>query len=161
MSNAPTLPADYCWQPGGEGDRPCLLQWLVATYAELWPAQTTFSHLTQTVAQYWSGTAGQLLWIIQGVGAPVGERVAVVWQAIAVDQVTGDRYPHILLLRVAPAHRRRGLGTALMQAVQAQAHRQGYGQIGLQTFSRNTGAIAFYQRLGYQSHSLLLTKPLT
>ncbi|MGB0560450.1 MAG: GNAT family N-acetyltransferase [Spirulinaceae cyanobacterium] len=158
LSNLPSrfrLPDGYGWQWGSESDRPCLEQWLVAAYAELHPEQASFVHLTQTVAQYWSGAAGLLFWITQG-----SERVAVVWQAMALDQVTGDRYPHVLLLRVLPTHRRRGLGTALMQAVQYQAECEGYGQVGLQTFSHNAGAIAFYQHLGYQVHSVLLTKPL-
>ncbi|NEO83610.1 MAG: GNAT family N-acetyltransferase [Spirulina sp. SIO3F2] len=130
------------------------MQWLQRTYAEVCPEQQEFRHLAATLAQYWSGGQG-LTWITQST-----TRVACLWQAMAVDQITGDRYPHVLLLRVVPDHRRRGLARTLMATVQTQAQQQGYGQVGLQVASHNSAALAFYHALGYQTRSLLLMKSL-
>lgn len=150
-----SLPPSYAWQAGTAEDRGALLAWLQRTYAEVCPQQQTFGHLATTLTQYWSGGQG-LIWITQNTA-----RVACLWQAMAIDQVTGDRYPHVLLVRVVPDHRRRGLGRALMATVQAKAQQQGAGQVGLQVASQNAGALAFYTALGYQPRSLLLMKDLS
>ena len=56
---------------------------------------------------------------------------------------------YVASMWVAPAHRRTGLGTILMDAVQLWARSRGIGEIRLMVTSSNSIATAFYQRLGY------------
>jgi ribosomal protein S18 acetylase RimI-like enzyme len=64
-------------------------------------------------------------------------------------------------LYVSPEHRRRGIATALLAIAQSWAEARGDRQIGLQVFANNPAAIALYEKMGYQTHSLWLTKPLS
>jgi ribosomal protein S18 acetylase RimI-like enzyme len=56
---------------------------------------------------------------------------------------------YVASMWVAPAHRRTGLGTMLMDAVQLWALSHGAGELRLMVTSSNSIATAFYQRLGY------------
>ena len=56
---------------------------------------------------------------------------------------------YVASMWVAPAHRRTGLGTMLMDAVQLWACSHGAGELRLMVTSSNSIATAFYQRLGY------------
>jgi ribosomal protein S18 acetylase RimI-like enzyme len=75
--------------------------------------------------------------------------------------VSGDRYTHIFLIYINPEHRRRGLGTALMQHAEAWALERGNRQIGLHVFVENVPAHYLYQQLGYASQAIFLRKHLT
>jgi ribosomal protein S18 acetylase RimI-like enzyme len=50
---------------------------------------------------------------------------------------------------VAPTHRRTGLGTMLMNAVQRWAQNLGARELRLMVTSRNATAISFYEQLGF------------
>ncbi len=52
-------------------------------------------------------------------------------------------------LAVAPEHRRKGWGKALMQEVEKALAARGCPKINMQVRNSNTEAIAFYRRLGY------------
>jgi RimJ/RimL family protein N-acetyltransferase len=52
-------------------------------------------------------------------------------------------------LMVAATHRRRGIGTALLESVEAWAREAGVRKLELHVFPHNTAAIALYERLGY------------
>jgi RimJ/RimL family protein N-acetyltransferase len=52
-------------------------------------------------------------------------------------------------LMVAAAHRRRGVGRALLAAAEEWGRRNGIGKIELHVFPHNTAAIALYGRAGY------------
>ena len=60
-----------------------------------------------------------------------------------------DDEAHLLLLAVASAQRRRGVGSALMSWLEATALTAGIGVIHLEARARNSEARAFYHRLGY------------
>lgn len=51
---------------------------------------------------------------------------------------------------VAPDHRSSGTGRALAQAVVAWARDAGFQTLVLDVADENTGAIAFYERVGFQ-----------
>lgn len=132
------------------------------TYRELLPDEN-FGHLAQTVEQYFSGQT-PLWWVepedsSQSNCHPV-RRVACLWLGNAVDQIRGDRHTHIFLLYVDPDHRRRGIGSALMQWAETWAKERGDRQIGLQVFQSNQTALTFYQNLGYQAQAFWMVKPL-
>nr|WP_081588105.1 GNAT family N-acetyltransferase [Gloeocapsa sp. PCC 7428] len=136
------------------------------TYKELFPEQD-FSHLARTVEQYYSKETP--LWWVELANQqenypsllaprPSPLIVACLWAGNAIDQVKGDRYTHIFLLYVVPEHRRRGIGTALMQYAETWAKKRGDRQIGLQVFRCNQSALNLYNHLGYQSASIWMVK---
>ena len=61
---------------------------------------------------------------------------------------------HILLLAVDEAHRRRGLGTALVHWMEKTALVAGIGIIYLEARLNNAGARKFYETLGYREFKL-------
>jgi ribosomal protein S18 acetylase RimI-like enzyme len=151
------------------------------TYGELYPNQE-LGHLAQTVEQYFSNQT-PLWWVecqensseeaeilpvlpsssnlnpkdrVQNLKSVVG----CLWLGNAIDQATGERHAHIFLLYVAPEHRRRGIGAALVIRAENWARARGDRQIGLQVFLSNQPALNLYQKLGYQSHSVWMLKSL-
>jgi ribosomal-protein-alanine N-acetyltransferase len=60
---------------------------------------------------------------------------------------------HIVSVAVDPIHRRRRIGTALLSALNEKLAEEGIEQIHLEVRKGNTGAIAFYQRMGYRPSS--------
>jgi ribosomal protein S18 acetylase RimI-like enzyme len=181
------LAPGYQLRRGTGLDRALLVKFMQSTYRELYPTQD-FAHLSQTVEQYLSSET-PLWWVereepnlvaaaISAGSSAAGNSsasnssasnssasnssvtVACLWMGIAVDQTTGWRYPHIFLLYVRPDHRRRGLGLALMRQVESWAQSRGDNQIGLQVFAHNQPALKLYEKLGYQTQSLWMIKPL-
>ena len=59
-------------------------------------------------------------------------------------------------LMVAAGYRRRGIGTALMQAAESWARESGIGKLELHVFPYNTAAISLYEKLGYEQEGLRL-----
>jgi len=153
----------YYLRTGSSLERSLLVKFMQQTYQELFPEQD-FSHLAQTVEQYFSNSTP--LWWVEAEEKAELEQVrqhwltpvACLWVGNAVDQIRGDRHPHIFLLYVLPEHRRRGLGKALMRYVEDWALSQGARQIGLQVFESNQPALNLYQQLGYQTQSLWMVK---
>jgi ribosomal protein S18 acetylase RimI-like enzyme len=66
------------------------------------------------------------------------------------------RRGHVEMLVVSAAHRRHGVGQALMQEVASWARRQGAAEIVLTVWAGNEAAEAFYDRLGYRALSRVL-----
>jgi RimJ/RimL family protein N-acetyltransferase len=69
--------------------------------------------------------------------------------------VSRDPHPaseHVadLGLMVARAHRRRGIGVALMEAAEAWARSVGVRKLELHVFPHNEAALGLYRRLGYE-----------
>lgn len=146
----------YVLRRGSRRDRARLLKFLSRTYEETAGTQT-FTHLEQQISRHLSEQTP--IWWVTSEKAGVGT-VGCLWLGNAIDQQRGDRHSYILMLYVAPDHRRQGIATALMHHAQNWATARGDRQIGLQVFADNPGAIALYRKLGYQTHSLWLTKSL-
>ncbi|MBU0494260.1 MAG: GNAT family acetyltransferase [Chloroflexi bacterium] len=51
---------------------------------------------------------------------------------------------------VSPGHRRQGIGSALMRAVEHRLAAAGCPKLNLQVRATNRAVVAFYERLGYQ-----------
>ncbi|MGL4502998.1 MAG: GNAT family N-acetyltransferase, partial [Planktothrix sp.] len=83
------------------------------------------------------------------------------WLGNAIDLADGERTAHVFLLYVAPEHRKRGIGSALMVHAQQWATGRGDRKISLQVFTNNQPALNLYQKLGYQPQSLLMRKILS
>jgi aminoglycoside 6'-N-acetyltransferase len=63
-------------------------------------------------------------------------------------------------ISVAPEWRGRGVGSALMHAAEGWAAEQGATRIVLDLAAANEGALRLYQRLGYETHGLLMDREL-
>jgi len=61
----------------------------------------------------------------------------------------GSRTGYIVTLDVAPAHRRLGLATRLMEAIEAQARDAGCTALALHVHTGNAAALRFYRKLGF------------
>ncbi|RAM48915.1 MAG: GNAT family N-acetyltransferase [Hapalosiphonaceae cyanobacterium JJU2] len=158
----------YCIRHGSSLDRALLVKFMQLTYQEMF-STGDFSHLAQTVQQYFSSQT-PLWWVdFLGMEKDTGKSsfphsstssVACLWMGNAIDQVTGDRHAHIFLLYVVPEHRRRGIATVLMQYAEDWAKKRGDRQMGLQVFQSNQAALNLYSHLGYETQSLWLKKLL-
>jgi ribosomal protein S18 acetylase RimI-like enzyme len=56
----------------------------------------------------------------------------------------------VYYVAVRPRYRRQGIGTALMERVEAGVARLGCPKINLQVRASNEGVVSFYRKLGYQ-----------
>lgn len=158
------LPAGCVLRRGTGLERSLLVKFMQRTYQEIAPGHS-FEHLAQTVEQYFS-TDTPVWWvepplIAAAEGRPsVSQPIACLWLGSAIDQVRGDRHAHIFLLYVAPEHRRRGVGAALMRQAEVWALERGDRQIGLHVFQSNQPALNLYAKLGYSPQSVWMVKPL-
>ena len=150
----------YAIEQGSTVDQALLVKFMQRTYQEQFPNQN-FSHLTRTVEQYLSRDT-PLWWVYdeQETKNQHQSPIGCLWVGNAIDQVSGDRHPHIFLLYVMPEYRHRGIGKALMNYIENWAKQRGYGQIGLQVFQTNIPALDLYHQLGYQEQSLWMVKSL-
>jgi len=63
-------------------------------------------------------------------------------------------------ISVAPEWRGRGVGTALMRAAEDWARERGAERVILDLAAANTGARKLYERLGYETHGLMMDRRL-
>ncbi|MEH2282988.1 MAG: GNAT family N-acetyltransferase [Nostoc sp.] len=148
----------YIIRRGSTLERSLLLKFMQRTYQDLFPNED-FSHLEQTVKQYFSSDTP--LWWVEEEGEQARNNqypIACLWVGNAIDQVHGNRHAHIFILYVVPEHRRRGIGRALMRYVENWAIQRGDRQIGLQVFQSNKPALNLYNQLGYQTQSIWMVK---
>lgn len=92
---------------------------------------------------------------VPGCDAPIGF-VHVV--AIAQGDQDGPR-AHLEQLAVLPAHQRRGLGGALVDAARREAGRRGHREITLRTFADIPWNAPFYARHGFREAAVAETEP--
>jgi ribosomal protein S18 acetylase RimI-like enzyme len=69
-------------------------------------------------------------------------------------------YCHIVEVAVSQAHQHSGIGRKLLQAAEDWGRQQGAEFASLEYLEANTGAAAFYQRLGYGVAALTAIKRL-
>ncbi len=157
----------YRLRQGSSREQATLVKFMQLSYQELFPEQDDFSHLAVTVGKYFSKETP--LWWVElakpavSQGSPTVpwlQPIACLWLGNAVDQIQGHRHAHVFLLYVMPEYRRQGIGSALMRYAEDWARARGDRQIGLQVFQRNQAALLLYERLGYQTQSLWMLKPL-
>lgn len=154
MASLNPLPPGYRLETGSASDRSQLLQWLKLTYTELFGSHS-FDHLEVLVQQYWSSRTP--VWWVKSEDETV---VACLWLGNAVDQISGATFAHIFLLCVDPAHRRLGIGKALLQTAQNWAKTRGDRHIGIQVFTENKAAITLYQKFGFEIQSFSMLKSI-
>jgi RimJ/RimL family protein N-acetyltransferase len=69
--------------------------------------------------------------------------------SVARDQHPASRHVADIGLMVAASHRRRGIGTSLLEAAVAWARRAGVQKLELHVFPWNEAAIKLYERFGF------------
>ena len=155
------LKIDYRLQMGALKDSSLLNKFMYLMYQELFPHQHDFSHLTETVNQYFSTNTP--LWFVKKAEKQVSSDliVACLWMGSAIDQVIGERYAHIFLIFVLPEYRKQGIGTYLIKVAENWAKARGDRQIGLQVFTNNQPALNLYNHLGFEARSISMIKPLS
>jgi N-acetylglutamate synthase len=84
--------------------------------------------------------------------AVLDEQGAVVAKGRAALSTGGDAWLGLTDLWVAAGHRRRGLGAVVVAALLSWGAERGAGTVCLQVRRDNTGALAFYERLGLTTH---------
>jgi diamine N-acetyltransferase len=91
------------------------------------------------------------LFVAESEGRIVGVIHAEVRQAPDFPLLVPRRYVHVDDLAVSESSRRQGVGQALMERTQEWAAGKGLTEIELHVWEFNSGAIAFYEQLGYQT----------
>jgi ribosomal protein S18 acetylase RimI-like enzyme len=86
-----------------------------------------------------------------------GEVVGVAWVELQHRRTTGA---WIYDIEIKPEQRGRGLGRALLRAVESAVEARGVGSIALHVFGQNTVAQQLYRSSGYEVTSMSMRKPL-
>ena len=73
----------------------------------------------------------------------------------AIGYLSGRRIAHVVTLDVRPERRRGGLGKVLLEELLARLARAGAREGRLEVSTENGGAIAFYEKLGFQTRRRL------
>ena len=90
----------------------------------------------------------------RGAQAFVAEEESALVGFVLARQMSAGR-GHIITLDVEEAHRRRGLGTALLAAAERWLAAQGVARVRLETATDNHPAVAFWQKAGYRLRRVL------
>jgi ribosomal protein S18 acetylase RimI-like enzyme len=89
---------------------------------------------------------------------PDGEPLASLWYAVVTEGPYRSLFIHDL--EVDAAHRREGVATRVLLAVEDEARRLGVTGLGLSVFLHNEAALALYRGLGYTAITTTLVKPV-
>ena len=78
-----------------------------------------------------------------------------------VSTAIGENVGLIEDMIVTQAHRGKGIGSSLLEALIAESAKKKYGRLALGADSRNRGAIAFYQKYGFTTSHMGLMYRIT
>ena len=98
--------------------------------------------------------------------AEAGDRIVGFAMVDYIDRPASDynltrRFYHVAEFGVDPAWQRRGVASALMQSMQADARARGFQKIELDVWAFNEGALAFYEAMGFQTYRRFMELPLS
>jgi ribosomal protein S18 acetylase RimI-like enzyme len=170
-----SLPSNYRVRLGSPLDRALLLQFARRAYREVEPEhsgemlpKTIDRYLSPTTPVWWIETTSETDSSNASNLASAGlshlrssyMAIACLWLGTATTPTDGELRAYVLLIYVAPDHRRRGLASYLLDQAEAWAKQRGDRQIGLQVMAQNTAAIALYHKRGYTTISQWMSKPI-
>jgi ribosomal protein S18 acetylase RimI-like enzyme len=92
--------------------------------------------------------------------SPGEERIGYVFATTKHDYFTRVAHAHVEVLAVEANAQGRGVGPALMDAIEQWARGCGYGWVTLNVFDGNLRARALYDRLGYEAETIHYRKTL-
>jgi ribosomal protein S18 acetylase RimI-like enzyme len=156
---------------GSTLDRAILLKFARRAYREIEPERsgetlpkTIDRYLSQKTPIWWIETRDQVESDTASIQLPhlrtSHNPIACLWLGTATTPTDDELRAYVLLIYVAPEHRRLGLATYLLEQAEAWAVQRGDRRIGLQVMAQNTAAIALYQKLGYATISQWMSKPV-
>lgn len=76
----------------------------------------------------------------------------------SLSSMVAQRRPAMISMVVDENHRSAGIGSELLHTAERWAHEQGAELVMLDMLANNEGARSLYERLGYETHGLLLLK---
>ncbi len=82
---------------------------------------------------------------------PVGLAEIYIRQDEANPLTVPYRYGYLQSLMVSQEHRRQGIGTRLMRAIERWVEEKGASEIRLETWEFPQGPLPFYEKMGYQT----------
>lgn len=91
-----------------------------------------------------------LLWVVEHPGQGLVAQAFVQLVSSRRELADGVTRAYVYGFRVRREHRRNGIGTLLMQAVEADLYRRGFRQVCLNVTRDNHNAKRLYERLGYR-----------
>ncbi len=94
------------------------------------------------------------------VGELDGGAAGFAYAHTATDYFTGERHGHLAIIAVAEAGEGRGVGRALLEAVEGWSSARGHRFITLNVFAGNGRARAVYERAGYGPDTVRYAKEL-
>jgi GNAT superfamily N-acetyltransferase len=97
-----------------------------------------------------------ILFVGEADGSPAG----VAYAQTATDYFTSERHGHLGIIAVAEAGEGRGVGRALLAAVEQWASERGYRFLTLNVFDGNERARTVYERAGYAPDTIRYVKEL-
>lgn len=89
-----------------------------------------------------------------------GERLGLLGIRKDEDYFSGHPRAYVELLAVIEAATGRGIGRALMSFAEQWARERDCLEVALDAFASNTGALAFYERVGFRPDHIRLSKSL-
>jgi ribosomal protein S18 acetylase RimI-like enzyme len=98
--------------------------------------------------------------ILVAEASPGGERTGYVFATTRHDHFTHAAHAHVEVLAVEANAQGRGVGPALMDAIEQWAKGRGHAWVTLNVFHGNTRARALYDRLGYEAETIHYRKTL-
>jgi len=114
-----------------------------------WDGQVHTHHFAQQQA----GLSTYLVAWKEG-SAPVGVCV-IRWDGVGEEEPEPSaEWPRLTNLQVHPAHRGRGVGTALVEGAEERARGRGFSRLGISVADDNPEAARLYARLGYAKSGL-------
>lgn len=89
---------------------------------------------------------------------PADGPLGIAYAVTQTDYFTQEAHGHLAIIAVAEAGEGRGVGRALIRAVEAWAAGRGYRLLSLNVFDGNVRARAFYERNGFEVDMLRYVK---
>ena len=93
-------------------------------------------------------------------GIVTGFVILKIQDASPIEILQPRRFILVDTIAVVPLYQQQGIGRSLMQAAVAWGHNHGAQDLELTVAAFNTGAIAFYESLGFVATNARMTKPL-
>jgi ribosomal protein S18 acetylase RimI-like enzyme len=139
-------------RPATESDRAAILA-LVPRLREfgpppLRPVEALDAGERRTLERFLDAPADDIRLFVAA--SPDGTLLGVAYAERGSDYFTQEPLGHLGILAVAAEAEGRGVGRALMAAVERWAAEQGYRFVTLNVFATNERAIAMYEHVGYQ-----------
>ena len=103
-----------------------------------------------------TNTEGHYLYLLRDRSA--GEEVGVVW--LAVQDTDAGRSVWVYDIQIHEPFRRRGHGTEALRSVEKRAAELGAQKVELHVFGHNPGARVLYERSGFVTTSVVMSKRL-